>query len=182
MTKKTIYAGEPLGKVEVIADFLPSPSNLAVREERLNVISPLAPFSVKRIDHLVFRVRDLQTSVAFYSAVLGCEPVRIRDDLGLVHLRAGTSMIDLISIDGKLGRMGGAGPSVGVGGRNVDHLCLRIDPFIEEALTLHLKQHGIVPHAKSSTNFGAEGEGLSLYFDDPDGNVIELKGASGVQS
>jgi glyoxylase I family protein len=141
----------------------------------------MLPFSVQRIDHLVFRVRDLQTRVVFYSAVLGCEAVRTRDDLGLVHLRAGAPMIDLISIEGKLGRMGGAGPGVGVGGRNVDHLCLRIEPFIEEALTLHLRQHGIVPHAKASTNFGAEGEGLSLYFDDPDGNVIELKGAGSVQ-
>lgn len=138
----------------------------------------MLPFSVKRIDHLVFRVRDLQKSVAFYSSVLGCEAVRTRDDLGLVHIRAGTAMIDLISIDGKLGRAGGIGPDVG--GRNVDHLCLRIEPFIEEELTRHLKQHGIVPHAEASLNFGAEGEGLSLYFDDPDGNVIELKGPSGV--
>ena len=157
-------------------DFLPSPFELAFREESVKMIPPMLPFSVKRIDHLVFRVRDLKTSVAFYSAVLGCEAVRTRDDLGLVHLRAGTSMIDLFSIDGKLGRMGGAGP--GTGARNVGHLCLRIEPFIEEALTRHLKQHGIVPHAKASTNFGAEGEGPSLYFDDPDGNVIELKGAA----
>jgi glyoxylase I family protein len=181
MTKKTNYTDEPLGKAEVTPDFLPSLSEPACREEGTRMTPPMPPFSVKRIDHLVFRVRDLQTSVAFYSAVLGCEAIRTRDDLGLVHLRAGASMIDLISIDGKLGRMGGAGPSAGVGGRNVDHLCLRIEPFIEEALTLHLKQHGIVPHAKASTNFGAEGEGLSLYFDDPDGNVIELKGGASVQ-
>lgn len=163
----------------IIAGFPPSPSEVALREEGVKMIPPMLPFSVKRIDHLVFRVRDLHASVAFYSAVLGCEAVRTRDDLGLVHLRAGASMIDLISIDGKLGRMGGAGP--GAGARNVDHLCLRIEPFMEEALTRHLKQHGIAPHAKASTNFGAEGEGLSLYFDDPDGNVIELKGAGSVQ-
>ncbi len=138
----------------------------------------MLPFSVKRIDHLVFRVRDLQKSVTFYSSVLGCEAVRTRDDLGLIHIRASTSMIDLISIDGILGRVGDIGSAVS--GRNVDHLCLRIEPFIEEELTRHLNQHGIVPHAKASINFGAEGEGLSLYFDDPDGNVIELKGPSGV--
>jgi catechol 2,3-dioxygenase-like lactoylglutathione lyase family enzyme len=138
----------------------------------------MLPFSVERIDHLVFRVRDLQKSVAFYSSVLGCEVVRTRDDLGLIHIRAGAAMIDLISIDGRLGRVGGIGPAAT--GRNVDHLCLRIEPFIEEELTRHLKQHGIVPHAKASINFGAEGEGPSLYFDDPDGNVIELKGPSGV--
>jgi catechol 2,3-dioxygenase-like lactoylglutathione lyase family enzyme len=137
----------------------------------------MLPFTVKRIDHLVLRVRDLQKSAAFYSSVLGCEVVRTRDDLGLIHIRAGDAMIDLISTDGKLGRAGGIGPATG--GRNVDHFCLRIEPFIEDELTRHLKQQGIVPHAKASINFGAEGEGLSLYFDDPDGNVIELKGPSG---
>jgi glyoxylase I family protein len=135
------------------------------------------PFSVERIDHMVFRVRDLETSVAFYGSVLGCDVVRRRDDLGLIHLRAGASMIDLVSIGGKLGRAGGAGPASS--GRNVDHLCLRVEPFVEDELTRHLEQHGIVPHAKASINFGAEGEGPSLYFDDPDGNAIELKGPSG---
>ena len=137
----------------------------------------MPPFSVQRIDHLVFRVRDIRRSVAFYSAVLGCEVVRQRDDLGLVHVRAGTSLVDLISIDGKLGQAGGAGAEVE--GRNVDHLCLRIEPFVEESIVLHLKQHGITPRGAAATNFGAEGEGLSLYFDDPDGNTIELKGPSG---
>jgi glyoxylase I family protein len=89
-------------------------------------------------------------------------------------------MVDLVSLDGKLGRVGGVG--AGVEGRNVDHLCLRIEPFIEESLVLHLKQHGITPHGRASTNFGAEGEGLSLYIDDPDGNVIELKGPRGVDT
>ena len=136
----------------------------------------MLPFSVRRIDHLVFRVLDLQRSVAFYEGVLGCEVTRRRDELGLIHIRVGASMVDLISIDGELGRVGGAGASVE--GRNVDHLCLRVDPFIEESIVLHLKQHGITPHGPAATNFGAEGEGLSLYFDDPDGNTIELKGPS----
>jgi glyoxylase I family protein len=136
----------------------------------------MLPFSVQRIDHLVFRVRDLSRSVNFYSQVLGCELIRRRDDLGLIHVRVGASMVDFISIDGKLGRVGGAG--AGVEGKNVDHLCLRIEPFNEESIVLHLKQHGITPHGRASVNFGAEGEGLSLYFDDPDGNVIELKGPS----
>ena len=140
----------------------------------------MLPFSVQRIDHLVLRVRDLSRSVAFYGNVLGCEVVRKRDDLGLVHIRVGASMVDLVSIEGKLGRVGGA--SAGVEGRNVDHFCLRVEPFIEESIVLHLRRHGIAPHRRASTNFGAEGEGLSLYFDDPDGNVIELKGPSGVDT
>lgn len=134
------------------------------------------PFTVERIDHLVFRVADLAHSIAFYEQALGCTVVKRRDDLGLIHLRAGRSMIDLVSLDGPIGRRGGAGP--GAQARNVDHLCLRIEPFDEPALVAHLGQHGVQPLGPAEDNFGAEGEGLSLYFTDPDGNVIELKGPS----
>lgn len=134
----------------------------------------MIPFAVERIDHLVLRVEDLSRSIQFYRAVLGCEIVRQRDDLGLVHLRAGVSMIDLISVDGTLGARGGA--PAGSGARNVDHLCLRIEPFNEQRLVEHLKEFGISPRGSAEINFGAEGDGLSLYFCDPDGNVIELKG------
>jgi catechol 2,3-dioxygenase-like lactoylglutathione lyase family enzyme len=134
------------------------------------------PFSVQRIDHVVFRVSDLRSSVGFYRSVLGCEIVRQRDDLGLVHLRAGASMIDLVSVDGPLGARGGAAP--GKEAKNVDHLCLRIEPFKETDLVAHLQNHGLAPNGKAEINFGAEGDGPSLYFTDPDGNVIELKGPS----
>lgn len=134
------------------------------------------PFSVERIDHVVFRVRDLSVSIEFYRAVLGCEVVRRREHLGLVHLRAGASMIDLVSVDGELGQRGGPAPAAGA--RNVDHLCLRIEPFNESGLVLHLDSHGLAPLGEAEINFGAEGDGLSIYLQDPDGNVIELKGPS----
>ena len=134
------------------------------------------PFSVQRIDHVVFRVRDLARSIDFSRTVLGCEVVRQREHLGLVHLRAGASMIDLVSVEGRLGQRGG--PPPGAEGRNVDHLCLRIEPFAEPDLVLHLQRHGLAPLGKAEHNFGAEGDGPSLYFQDPDGNVIELKGPS----
>lgn len=134
------------------------------------------PFHVQHIDHVVFRVADLSRSVEFYRAVLGCEVVRQREHLGLVHLRAGTSMIDLVSVDGKLGSRGGAAPAQEA--RNVDHLCLRIEPFNEPDIVAHLGNHGLAPFGRAEVNIGAEGDGLSLYFPDPDGNVIELKGAS----
>lgn len=132
------------------------------------------PFSVERIDHVVLRVRELARSEAFYGQVLGCAVVRRREHLGLVHLRAGTSMIDLISLDGALGCHGGSGP--GSEGRNVDHLCLRVEPFDETALVAHLAAHGVPVLGPAEVNFGAEGDGLSLYFKDPDGNTVELKG------
>jgi glyoxylase I family protein len=87
-------------------------------------------------------------------------------------------MIDLVSVDGKLGSRGGAAPAKEA--RNVDHLCLRVEPFHEPELVAHLAKHGLAPFGKAEVNFGAEGDGLSLYFADPDGNVIELKGPSAV--
>lgn len=134
----------------------------------------MRPFSVQNIDHIVLRVENLGRAVRFYEVVLGCTVVRQRDDLGLVHLRAGVSMIDLISVSGKLGSSGGA--AAGREGRNVDHLCLRIDPFNEAEIRGHLAQHGLEPIGPAAENFGAEGTGPSLYFSDLDGNTIELKG------
>ena len=134
------------------------------------------PFSVRHVDHVVFRVSDLNRSVEFYRSVLGCDVVRQRNDLGLVHLRAGVSMIDLVSVDGKLGGRGGAAPAKEA--RNVDHLCLRIDPFSAPDVVAHLGTHHLAPLGNAEVNFGAEGDGLSLFFRDPDGNVIELKGPS----
>ncbi|MEK1837064.1 MAG: VOC family protein, partial [Pseudomonas sp.] len=79
----------------------------------------MQPFTIKHIDHIVLRVKDLERSIIFYGEVFGAELVKRRDDLGLVHLRAGTSMIDLVDIQGELGRKGGAAP--GREQRNVDH-------------------------------------------------------------
>lgn len=137
----------------------------------------MPPFAVRHLDHLVLRVADLERSIDFYGTVLGCRVERRNEALGLVHLRAGASMIDLVSVHGTLGRAGGAAP--GRDARNVDHLCLGIDPFDEAALVTHLQAHGVTPHGPVVANFGAEGTGPSLYLSDPDGNTIELKGRTG---
>jgi catechol 2,3-dioxygenase-like lactoylglutathione lyase family enzyme len=125
------------------------------------------------IDHLVLRTRDLAGLVRFYCDALGCTVERRRDELGLVHLRAGRSMIDLVDVAGPLGKMGGAPP--GAEGKNLDHFALRIDSFDADALRAHLIAHGATPGAVME-NFGAEGTGPSLYVRDPDGNTVELKG------
>lgn len=125
------------------------------------------------IDHLVLRVINLDAMVRFYVDVLGCSVERRQDEIGLVQLRAGHSLIDLVPVDGKLGRMGGAAP--GVEGRNMDHFCLRVEPFDGDAIRAHLTAHG-VEGGKTESRYGAEGEGPSIYLSDPEGNVVELKG------
>ncbi|MDQ0588563.1 VOC family protein [Variovorax paradoxus] len=135
------------------------------------------PFSVLRIDHLVLRVKDIERSIAFYRDVLGCQLEKRRDDLGLVHLRAGSSLIDLVSHNGPLGKQGGA--LAGKEGRNVDHFCLRIEPFDEAAIRALMARHGVPVHGEVQNNFGAEGNGPSIYIADPDCNGVELKGPAG---
>ncbi|GAA0720429.1 VOC family protein [Dokdonella soli] len=131
------------------------------------------PFRLLQIDHVVLRVRDSVAMQAFYCDVLGCTVERRQDAIGLLQLRAGASLIDLVGVDGKLGRMGGAAP--GAEGHNMDHLCLRVDAFDVDALRAHLTAHGarIGDHG---SRYGAEGEGPSLYLFDPEGNMLELKG------
>ncbi|KQW51140.1 MULTISPECIES: VOC family protein [unclassified Roseateles] len=128
------------------------------------------------IDHLVLRVIDLDTMVRFYVDTLGCAVERRQDEIGLVQLRAGRSLIDLVPVNGKLGRMGGAAP--GAEGRNLDHFCLRVDAFDADAIRAHLAAHG-VEAGKTESRYGAEGEGPSIYLSDPEGNVVELKGPPG---
>ena len=68
------------------------------------------PFTLRAIDHVVLRVVDLDRMVAFYREVLGCTDERVQAEIGLYQLRAGDSLIDLVTIDGKLGATGGAAP------------------------------------------------------------------------
>jgi glyoxylase I family protein len=128
---------------------------------------------IREIDHLVLRVVDLSAMLRFYCDGLGCRIERRQDEIGLIQLRAGRSMIDLVTIAGKLGRAGGAAP--GREGRNLDHLCLRVEPFDEAAIRAHLASLGVEAGPVES-RYGAEGEGPSIYLSDPQGNVVELKG------
>lgn len=130
-------------------------------------------FRLLGLDHVVVRVADVGRAMDFYCGALGCTEERRLDDFGLIQLRAGRSLIDLVDVAKPLGRMGGGAP--GEGGRNMDHFALRIDPFDEAAIRAHLESHGIEA-GKVETRYGAEGSGPSLYITDPDGNTVELKG------
>lgn len=124
-------------------------------------------FRVLAIDHVVLAVAERERSLAFYRDVLGCRIERDRPDIGLIQLRAGTSQIDLtLRKDAKSG---------GHSATNMDHFCVRIDPFDEAAISAHLRKHGVEP-GPVVPRFGADGTGPSMYIKDPDGNTVELKG------
>ena len=132
-----------------------------------------APFRIGAIDHIVLRVADLERSLAFYVNDLGCTVEKVQEDIGLVQLRAGASLIDLVPLDGKLGRAGGVAP--GTEGRNLDHFALDVAPFDEAEIRAYLQAHAIAA-GEAGRRYGAGGYGPSIYLTDPDGNTVELKG------
>jgi glyoxylase I family protein len=117
------------------------------------------------LDHVVLRVANLERAIEFYRGVLGCRVERELQQPRLVQLRAGASLIDLVP----------AGSPAKSGTGNMDHFALRLEAFDAAALTAHLQRHGVDPGAVHE-RYGAEGYGPSLYFSDPDGNTVELKG------
>lgn len=127
---------------------------------------------LKALDHVVFRTTRLDDMLAFYCDVLGCQRERQTSaELGLTQLRAGSALIDLVTVDSELGRLGGKPPSQD--GRNVEHVCLQIAACDEATLLQYLDKHGIT-HSAFEDRYGAQGMGRSVYLEDPEGNVIEL--------
>ena len=115
------------------------------------------------IDHVVLRVADIERMRKFYCEVLGAQHVVYRPEFGMSHLRIGAAMIDLVRGERS--------------GTNMDHFCLRVEPFDPPAIVAHLKKHGIAV-GDIRNRFGAEGNGISIYLNDPEGNIVELKGPS----
>jgi glyoxylase I family protein len=122
------------------------------------------PLKVKGLDHVVLRVADMDRAIAFYEQILGLNVERRLPEIGLVQLRAGTAMIDLVPRTEDEDE-----------GRNMDHFAVRIETMDVPALQAHLNRHGIDP-GEVRRRYGAEGYGSSIYITDPDGNTVELKG------
>ncbi len=129
---------------------------------------------IKGLDHVVIRVKNIDKMIQFYCDVLGCTVEReLSPEFGLVQLRAGNALIDLVSVDGELGRLGGSAP--GKEGRNMDHFCVRLENFDEGEIRSHLSRFN-VRGSKLENRYGAEGNGPSIYIKDPESNTVELKG------
>jgi len=128
---------------------------------------------IRGLDHVVFRTTKLDQMLWFYRDVLGCVVEReLPPEMGLIQLRAGNALIDIVPVDSELGKAGGKAPSQD--GRNVDHICLQIDEVNELDLMVFLQANN-VQHTDFSNRYGAQGFGRSLYIKDPEGNEVELK-------
>ena len=133
----------------------------------------LNPINLTAIDHAVLRVERFESMIDFYCDVLGCRLERLIEEFSLAQLRAGAALIDLVDANGPLGRQGGSVPDHSA--PNLDHLCLRVEPWNEDAIRKHLTANG-VEVGEVGTRYGATGPGPSIYIKDPEGNTIELKG------
>jgi glyoxylase I family protein len=138
-------------------------------------MSTRAPIEMMGLDHLVIRCVDPVAMQRFYCDLIGCQLVFHNADFDLYHLRVGSQLIDLISVDGILGKRGGAAP--GAEGRNLDHFAIRIAEFDETALHAWVAENDL-EIVEEGPRYGADGTGPSIYLRDPEGNIVELKGPS----
>ena len=117
---------------------------------------------IERIDHLVLTVRDIEASVAFYTRVLGMDVVTFAG--GRRALAFGQQKINLQTLGQETRNYAGIGSG---------DLCLITEWPVERTLA-HLAAEGVAivegPVAKS----GALGPITSIYFNDLDGNLIEV--------
>lgn len=124
-----------------------------------------APFQVAELDHVVLRCADMSSMLAFYTQVLGLREERRIEQIGLIQLRAGASLIDLVPASAKRSD----------NNVNIDHFCLGITTGNLYATVNYLREKGVAIGDEPATRYGAHGMGLSIYIRDPEGNVIELK-------
>ncbi len=127
----------------------------------------------KAIDHIVLRTDRYQELIGFYCNVIRCTFERASsDELGLTQLRAGNALIDIVDVNGKIGKSGGSAPQET--GNNVDHFCLQIEPFEEHELKTYLEECGVAC-GEFQDRYGAQGMGRSIYIKDIAGNNLELR-------
>jgi len=126
------------------------------------------PFEVEELDHVVLRCHDQDRMLDFYVRILGLTEERRLEAIGLIQLRAGRSLVDLV-------------PDAGGAPRehpNVDHLCLAIATPDLDVVVRYLVTSGVETIGEPMVRYGARGYGPSIYCRDPEGNVVELKGPS----
>jgi len=136
------------------------------------VAGHIPPFGLEGLDHVVLLVDDMAEAERFYREVIGCAVETALPQYGMVQLRAGAALIDLVDIGSEQGAWGR--PEV-AGGRNMDHVCIATGRWDEAAMRAHLAAHNVAI-VEEGIRGGARGDGLSFYVRDPSGNMLELKG------
>lgn len=120
---------------------------------------------IERLDHWVLTVRDVDATVAFYERVLGMRAITFGN--GRRALAFGQQKINLHPAQTPL-RPHAAQPTPGSG-----DLCLITRTPIEEVI-IELENAGVAIEQGPAPRTGALGPIISVYFRDPDGNLIEV--------
>jgi len=120
---------------------------------------------VDRIDHLVLTVADIDASVAFYETVLGMQKIEFGE--GRIALGFGRQKINLHRLGAEF-----EPHAARVQAGSAD-LCFIVDAPLDRAQA-QLRELGVDIIDGPVARTGAEGRLLSLYFRDPDGNLIEV--------
>jgi catechol 2,3-dioxygenase-like lactoylglutathione lyase family enzyme len=120
---------------------------------------------ISRIDHIVLTVRDIKTTVAFYQTTLGVDVETF--GAGRTALKFGSQKINLHQF-GKEFEPKAESPTPG----SVD-LCFITDTPVSEAIQ-QVRDQGITIIEGPVKRTGAQGPIESIYFRDPDLNLIEV--------
>ena len=121
--------------------------------------------TLDRLDHLVLTVRDLEATCVFYERVLGMR--RERFGAGRIALHFGRQKINLHQA-GREFEPKALNPTPG----SAD-LCFLAATPIQDVIA-HLMARGVAIEEGPVARTGAQGPITSVYFRDPDGNLIEV--------
>ena len=132
------------------------------------------PIDIFGIDHVVLLVDDLEGMTKWYETVLGCKVAKHNEKFQMIHLDAGSALIDLVDKKGPLGEQSSNDDAKEVE-QKLDHICLALHDFDEDAIKEHLAYHGVAITTDIGVRYGKGGDGESLYFEDPEGTRIEIK-------
>jgi catechol 2,3-dioxygenase-like lactoylglutathione lyase family enzyme len=127
------------------------------------------------MDHIVLNVEDDEKMIAFYSKVLMLTPERLEEyragevPFPSVRLNQDT-IIDLFPK-----KMWQKSARSGKGRENLNHFCVSSSKAAWEDLLKRLQASNVRIEEGPVPRWGAHGRGTSIYFRDPEGNLIEAR-------
>jgi catechol 2,3-dioxygenase-like lactoylglutathione lyase family enzyme len=132
------------------------------------------------MDHIVFNVQDMETMISFYTTLLQLPTERLDEfragqvPFPSVLLNADT-IIDLFpkNMWEKTSRAGQGFP-------NLNHFCIALSRIAWQDLRRRLQTNNVAIEDGPVPRWGSHGTGTSIYFRDPEGNLVEARYYEGI--